>query len=442
LNRGRIAKHLTLFGRDIDILLERIGLNLREYADQANVDYKYISQLRTMPNRRPGKSYINLIKPFVKYGDIGIVEVQQYSQRHRGKPLSLNECKELFPNIKEVDFFDSLKDTTEQPTTSYNQLSNGLKELNKNFGIKIKSFRENQSMSQNAFASLIDEEVNVSIVNKWEKGVGFPTSHLYELLDVLGVAEIEFDRFALNYVNDEVLMMLKNKDINSLNHIISLSRRTWLLGGYNRTNHINIISARSSLKSQFSDRASPNYTFLDNLGDRDSIFELAVIFSRLYPVSEINLYHSLNFPSQIAEDDVIVLGGIGYPGKPNNHFALRLIEEKGIPLEYDGISLIYNDKRWDSVYQNDILIKDVGFISSFKNPFNPKKRVVTIQGIHTLGVLGAVRAFSLNAAAIENHKIAQKLFGKKEYCCIFDVNIFGERPVIARLKEESFFPLE
>ena len=64
-----------------------------------------------------------------------------------------------------------------------------------------------------------------------------------------------------------------------------------------------------------------------------------------------------------------------------------------------------------------------------------------MQGIHTSGVLGCVRAFSLNPAATENHILAQKLFGTKEYCTIFPIRLFGSRPVITNLKESDFFEL-
>jgi tetratricopeptide (TPR) repeat protein len=103
-------KPLTVFGKDLDNLLEQAGkLSIREYADQAGVDYQYISQLRHMPDRHPGKLYVNLLKPFATLKILGVAEAHQLSVRHRKKPLSLAECKDIFPELTEQELANSIK---------------------------------------------------------------------------------------------------------------------------------------------------------------------------------------------------------------------------------------------------------------------------------------------------------------------------------------------
>ncbi|HEY31907.1 MAG TPA: hypothetical protein G4O10_02235 [Dehalococcoidia bacterium] len=104
------SRTLTAFGKDLDSLLNQAGkFNLRQYADECGVSYKYISQLRTMPDRRPGGLYASLLKPFVQLQIIDLAESHRLSLRHRGKPLSLSECGELFPETPEKDLLESIE---------------------------------------------------------------------------------------------------------------------------------------------------------------------------------------------------------------------------------------------------------------------------------------------------------------------------------------------
>ena len=105
-------KLLTIFGKDLDILLQKAGqLSLREYADECSVNYKYISQLRTMENRRPGRLYVDLLRPFTRMKVINISESQLLSLRHRGKPLTFHECKLIFSDLPEQEILESIRQT-------------------------------------------------------------------------------------------------------------------------------------------------------------------------------------------------------------------------------------------------------------------------------------------------------------------------------------------
>ncbi|HEY32030.1 MAG TPA: AAA family ATPase [Dehalococcoidia bacterium] len=108
------SRTLTAFGKDLDALLKRSGnLSIREYADQANVSYKYVLQLRTMSARQPGRLYPNLLKPFVQLKVIDLVDSHRLSLRHRNRPLSIAECQELFPDIPEQELTESIRQALE-----------------------------------------------------------------------------------------------------------------------------------------------------------------------------------------------------------------------------------------------------------------------------------------------------------------------------------------
>ncbi|UCB42552.1 MAG: AAA family ATPase [Dehalococcoidales bacterium] len=108
------SRTLTNFGKDLDSLLKQAGkFSISEYADECGVSYKYILQLRTTANRRPGRLYVNLLKPFIQLRIVDLVESHQLSLRHRGKPLSLSECSELFPDTLEKELLESIEQAIE-----------------------------------------------------------------------------------------------------------------------------------------------------------------------------------------------------------------------------------------------------------------------------------------------------------------------------------------
>ncbi len=101
---------LTTFGRDLDSLLKKAGISsLREYADACGVNYKYLSQLRTNSERRPGRLYADILKPFTRLKILDVTESHRLSSRHRGKHLSFTECHELFPELSEQEILESVK---------------------------------------------------------------------------------------------------------------------------------------------------------------------------------------------------------------------------------------------------------------------------------------------------------------------------------------------
>jgi|GEM_PF-4841453 len=345
-----------------------------------------------------------------------------------------------FPYVKKL--INKIKNNHVRKITS-GYIPDHLIPFSRAFGEIISRFRSSVKLSKEEFAALVDEDITEDMIDNWERGLLFPTDHLPDLLDILGMLESDFDSFALNYVTESDLSLIKknSNQKKSLQKNLVLLRRSLLLGSEARTEPLYVIAPYSSLTSQFRESTSPNYVFIDNLGDRDSLLELTIILARLFPFSPINFYHSKDFPSRLLENDLILIGGIGYEGIPNNHVALSLIQEKQISLRYVGDTLYFGRKKWESKYDNEMLIYDIGFFANLKNPWNPKKRILSFQGIHTSGVLGSVRAFSLDAPAVENHKLAQKLYGNKDYCTVFGIRLFGNRPVIPSLRERDFFSL-
>lgn len=97
---------LTEFGIQLNRLLLRLKepMAIADYTDLTGLSYKYISQLRTNPHRRPGSyAIMNILKPFVDFKVITLDEALQFSKIIRGKTLTLGECQALFPATNETD---------------------------------------------------------------------------------------------------------------------------------------------------------------------------------------------------------------------------------------------------------------------------------------------------------------------------------------------------
>jgi hypothetical protein len=109
---GPVEKsRLTEFGIQLDHLLAKLKepMTIADYADLTGLSYKYISQLRTKPDRRPGSyAVVRLLKPFVDFKVLTLEEALQFSKNTRGKILTIGECKSLFPATGDKETLQSI----------------------------------------------------------------------------------------------------------------------------------------------------------------------------------------------------------------------------------------------------------------------------------------------------------------------------------------------
>lgn len=174
------------------------------------------------------------------------------------------------------------------------------------------------------------------------------------------------------------------------------------------TQHLTIIASPSYDDLEDAKVTSPNYALLDNLGDRDSIYNIGKLLSRRYPKAIIDLKcsDSLSNGSLDLNDNLIIIGGPG--GDYNNlienelegNEVCRLLSrdyvKSRISYSDDCENMILNGKStFHSKYdaRSNLMTLDYGYFSAFKNPFYSKTRIIMLHGIHTLGVLGATRIF-------------------------------------------------
>jgi hypothetical protein len=149
------------------------------------------------------------------------------------------------------------------------------------------------------------------------------------------------------------------------------------------------------------DPIDPNFTELLSYADLDALVELHGHIRA--ENSTMDVFFKLS--SSVVPDDLssnlVLLGGIGWNDKTQRlsemiDVPVRQIEDPEIKtgeiflLERDG-----NEERFLPKWSDSgALVEDVGLIVRTRNPFNSNRSLTICNGIHSRGVLGAVRALT------------------------------------------------
>lgn len=186
---------------------------------------------------------------------------------------------------------------------------------------------------------------------------------------------------------------------------------------------------------EFAVRTSPDYTYLDNLGDTDALLGLMVFLSQYYPKATLGNFSSEDMPIGHTAGNLVIIGGPGNTEISNsvcrqmmaamkskvryttdcdemsvaweNATAVRLQAEfqphqKG-SLAKKIIAKLLSPFLGSTDESRELLI-DWGYFARFKNPLNEAANVLLINGIHTAGVVGAALAFGERREAIRNYE--------------------------------------
>ncbi len=146
----------------------------------------------------------------------------------------------------------------------------------------------------------------------------------------------------------------------------------------------------------------PNYTELLSYADLDALLELWGHIHAENPAMKV--FHKLS--SKVVNDDmsshVVILGGIAWNDKTRRlskmtNLPVRQVEDPEIKtgeifeLERDGRIERFLPK-WDD--DGSTLVEDVGLLVRTPNPLNSNRSLTICNGIHSRGVLGAVRSLT------------------------------------------------
>ncbi|NEA35520.1 XRE family transcriptional regulator [Streptomyces sp. SID13031] len=168
------------------------------------------------------------------------------------------------------------------------------------------------------------------------------------------------------------------------------------------------------------DERDPNYTRMYRYADLDALIELWGHLRASNP--ELQISHRL--PSEVKADDMsghlVVLGGIGW-----NHVTRRLLKTlREMPISQFEISDLKTGEIfkasgaggkefWPQFEDTDgvsELVEDVALLTRLRNPFNHSRTITICNGIHSRGVLGAVRTLTDVAVRERNEAYLSRHF--------------------------------
>jgi len=185
--------------------------------------------------------------------------------------------------------------------------------------------------------------------------------------------------------------------------------------------------------------------FIYNLkyGDVDAYFEVVVTLLRLFPNIKLRVLSAGE-----AEDTridlachLILIGGPDY-----NMFTERILERGITQFEYrspyvDERSTVHPDEivLYDKIKNREhcelIDERDFGYFERIKNPDNPDKKIILIGGCHTIGVAGAIKAFSMveseqgetpRVVLANAKKVSRRVSQKSKFSVLVSVERVGQ----------------
>ena len=201
--------------------------------------------------------------------------------------------------------------------------------------------------------------------------------------------------------------LAKTINIHSKNIIKSPYNNFYSLWGFSENDEIFIVCPEGPNPDRKQFPEPEEFLYLGKYGDIDSLIVIFSSLKRLYPKSNIKFCTSEEFkqlPGNPHANNLIIIGGPDY-----NQIAEYYKRYSPYDFQYkkDEVFLINrkNKKRYKSKI-SEMEVIDYGFFVKRCNPNNPNKKLILISGIHTYGVYGCAKIFSLYEEAEES--IAEK----------------------------------
>jgi hypothetical protein len=181
-----------------------------------------------------------------------------------------------------------------------------------------------------------------------------------------------------------------------------VARRSWLFAD---SGPVTIVCARLPEEEvgALGKPDSPNYTGLHTFGDADALIELWGHVRMENPTMKVSYKSAPEVGADDLSGHVVIIGGIGW-----NEVTRGILELTKLPVtqkedpdsptgeifaaEIDGEERKYLPK-WSEAGPRK-LIEDVGLLVRMPNPLNSNRTLTMCNGIHSRGVVGAVRSLT------------------------------------------------
>jgi hypothetical protein len=207
-------------------------------------------------------------------------------------------------------------------------------------------------------------------------------------------------------------------------------RRSW---HFTDSGPLTIICAQlpQAQASPLSKPDNPNYTQLMGYGDLDAMVELHGHARAENPAMQVFFKAVPEVKADDLSGHVVIIGGIGW-----NDVTRRLIDLSQLPVRQDeDPSLATGDiflapaadgqKKYFPQRAPDSgkLIEDVGLLVRMPNPLNSNRTLTMCNGIHSRGVLGAVRTLTDARLRESNEQYIARKFPEDEFGILMRVQV-------------------
>jgi hypothetical protein len=254
-------------------------------------------------------------------------------------------------------------------------------------------------------------------------------------------------------------LVLQQELLRAVSHARIHEELVYQLWFPRETSTIWVVCPQIAEPGEFADRSSADYTYLDNLGDTDALVEVMVFLSQYYPNATIERFSSDDLPEGHTSSNLVVIGGPGSTEIRNeicrdmmsgmrSHVAyssdceqMKVTSVVGETIE---LSAEYRDNGEGGGRQTSLGLRtDWGYFSRFNNPLNENATVVLINGIHTAGVLGAVRVFSERREALRNFDtVLASGIATTSFECYFEVPVLNAHVRVPCVNPGNIFALD
>ena len=187
------------------------------------------------------------------------------------------------------------------------------------------------------------------------------------------------------------------------------------------------------MTSPLADPANPNYTEFLSFADLDALVELYGHIRAANPAMDVSIKPSSSFDEGDLSGHLVLIGGIAW-----NEITEQISKMSQLPIrqvvdaEIQTLELFVVERggeqqRFLSKWDADELIEDIGLIARTPNPFNTSRSLTICNGIHSRGVVGAVRALTDAKLRESNERYLAETFSTES-----SFAILMRVPVIAR----------
>jgi hypothetical protein len=209
-------------------------------------------------------------------------------------------------------------------------------------------------------------------------------------------------------------------------------------------------TAPQELRGALGDPQNPNFSKLRQYGDLDALIELFGHLRAENPT--LDVFHRIT--DDVVADDfsshVILLGGIGW-NKVTLRFQHAISE---VPITQTEVAelqtgeifrvgtgdsvegeLFYPDYEGED--ESKELIADVGYLARLGQPFKVGRTLTICNGIHSHGVLGAVRSLTDASVREENEAYLADRFPQGKFAILLRVPVVNSQTLSPELQEPT-----